>query len=184
MADETGGKPCLLLALPAELRNTIYSLVVVEQHPIEVKAGIEPALLATNHQIRAEAIAVFYSMNTFQSLHGYLLFSVEKAARWIRNLGEARTEMLTSLRCGGSPARGMIVRCIECDLAQDAYMGSIPVKRVKGLRKDALEFERDYGETNKCVWIKLTAIEGLEVVDVKGGWMVKPSDSKLIEVKW
>ena len=174
MADKKDEKPCLLIALPAELRNTIYSLVLVEQAPIAIKRNIEPGLLATNHQIRAEAMAVFYSMNTFQSRSDYLLLSVANAASWIRKLGKLRTQMLTSLQCGGGATPGMIARSIEVGFAQDVYIEGIPVKRVTGLRKDALEFERSQGETNEYVWVKLTAIEEIEVVQVRGGWKVKP----------
>jgi len=66
----------MLSRLPAELRNVIYELAVVELEPIiltsynphsEVSTRMwkAPGLLQTCAQIRAEASSVYYEMNTF-----------------------------------------------------------------------------------------------------------------------
>lgn len=59
---------CALLELPAELRNKIYEYALVEQWCIEIdrQNHLQPGLLRTCHQIRAEAIEMFYSENQFQ----------------------------------------------------------------------------------------------------------------------
>ena len=59
-----------LLSLPPELRNHIYRYVLVQEHPVNVRYTIrtilrEPTLLATNRQIRSEALCLFYAENTF-----------------------------------------------------------------------------------------------------------------------
>lgn len=57
-----------LLALPAELRNAIYSLVLVEPSDIVISTkhySQPPALLATCRQVREEASSLYYSLNRF-----------------------------------------------------------------------------------------------------------------------
>jgi len=60
----------LLLGLPPEFRTHIYSHVLVQEHPVNVRYSIrtilrQPTLLATNRQIRSEALCIFYAENTF-----------------------------------------------------------------------------------------------------------------------
>jgi hypothetical protein len=61
-----------LLKLPAELRNEIYYLALVETDPHIITitdAGIEePALLQTSKEVRGEAIQIYYGQNQFQHL--------------------------------------------------------------------------------------------------------------------
>ena len=80
----TDNKPTSrLLALPAELRNTIYELVLISPTDIVIPApsspkspGVtttnlfppEPALLLTSHQIRHEALKIYYLSNRFRFL--------------------------------------------------------------------------------------------------------------------
>ena len=56
-----------LLDLPAEIRNTIYMLVVVEEEPVQGTKGKLPltALLRTCQQIRAEAAQIYFTNNSF-----------------------------------------------------------------------------------------------------------------------
>ena len=55
-----------LLALPAELRDAIYTYAVIEPGEIRLTQGTcaEPALLRTCRQIREEAGSIFYEKNT------------------------------------------------------------------------------------------------------------------------
>ena len=61
-----------LLALPAEIRNYIYTFAVVEDSPIEYyevrKSSFlgGPAILRVCRQTRTEAMPNFYGANTFQ----------------------------------------------------------------------------------------------------------------------
>jgi len=53
--------------LPLEIRNTIYRLVLIESHNIDLaETGVpEPGLLETCRRVRAEAKGIFYLENTF-----------------------------------------------------------------------------------------------------------------------
>lgn len=61
------------IRLPPELRDDIYEMVLVQDHPIGISQPPDSktsrvsfaALLQTCHQIRNEAIAIFYSSNSF-----------------------------------------------------------------------------------------------------------------------
>ena len=56
-----------LLAIPGEIRNQIYRLVIVSDTKIRITSTPipEPALLKTCQAIRREAIAVYYHENKF-----------------------------------------------------------------------------------------------------------------------
>ncbi|KAK3636938.1 hypothetical protein LTR56_012598 [Elasticomyces elasticus] len=65
---------CHLMRLPAELRNSIYELVIVRPFAITIgsnmggskdKDGQLPAITRTNRQIRNEALSIFLGANTF-----------------------------------------------------------------------------------------------------------------------
>ena len=57
-----------LLALAAELRNRIYRYALASGVPIDVSTTntTSAALLATCHEIRGEAIGIYFSENTFE----------------------------------------------------------------------------------------------------------------------
>lgn len=55
------------LDLPAEVRDCVYHLCLVEQDGVEITEDYKvPALLSTNQQIRAEAIQIWYLANQFK----------------------------------------------------------------------------------------------------------------------
>ena len=56
-------KPCLLLDLPPELRNSIYRYVTVSHQAL--LRPQQPALIRTSQQIRQEARPIFYGENSF-----------------------------------------------------------------------------------------------------------------------
>lgn len=56
-----------LLSLPAELRNSIYELALIEPHYIQIDSNLkEPGVLHVNRQIHKEARSVWYTSNTFE----------------------------------------------------------------------------------------------------------------------
>ena len=63
---KTSTPKCHLLALPAELRNSIYEFVVAENGPIRESRYIELGLFKTCCQIREESSKMFYEVNTFR----------------------------------------------------------------------------------------------------------------------
>lgn len=60
-------KPIALMALPAELRNTIYRLALCQQETVAIQPEQhrEPSLLQVSKQIRAETVPIFYLENSF-----------------------------------------------------------------------------------------------------------------------
>ncbi|KAK5136595.1 hypothetical protein LTR08_002609 [Meristemomyces frigidus] len=57
---------CLLFKLPPEIRNNIYTLVLVSsREELIIEHTSSPALLRTCRQIREEASSVYYGRNTF-----------------------------------------------------------------------------------------------------------------------
>lgn len=58
-----------LLSLPAEIRNQIWELAVVDSEPLAVirrTAFTMPSVLRTSKQLRAEALSTYLKGNTFQ----------------------------------------------------------------------------------------------------------------------
>lgn len=67
-ATSTAG-PTGFLALPGEIRNTIYRFAIVEDEPLLITyktVPVEPSLLQTCRSIRREAWPIFYYENTYE----------------------------------------------------------------------------------------------------------------------
>ena len=90
--------------LPAELRDRIYGLAVVDSNTIVPYFSIdrirspyssifrgEPGLLRTNRQIHGEVLPVFYGSNRFR------LNNTSEVASWLKILGPHRTSLLQSV---------------------------------------------------------------------------------------
>ena len=174
MMDETNDeKPCGFLKIPPELRNTIYTLTLVFDEPIEIKThtnerspgDMEPALLAINRQIRAEALPVFYGMNTFTTVEqvdwGY---NVHKIPLKLKHLGHERARMIKTLRIAQLTGRaGWVYTTEQLVLALYSlrYFG------------DGLQIDKDallvgVGTGDALVWKKLNGLKGLRRVEVEG----------------
>lgn len=123
--------------LPAEIRNHIYALVVVREDHLDLTIALrQPGLAATNSEIRAEVLPVFYGANVFmwkasmgRSNHDKrLIEQYAKDSRLMKGVGaylefweeEARFQVLTkgdgTLECtfkntveGGLP----VCACLE-----------------------------------------------------------------------
>lgn len=56
-----------LLGLPGELRNRIYTFALIEDDPsvLVQRNYSQPGLLRTSYQLRREASAIYYQLNTF-----------------------------------------------------------------------------------------------------------------------
>ena len=87
---------CHLLALPAEIRTYIFNLTVVEDKPIAISwvppFVTEPGFLATNRQIRAEAMPIFYGNNIFSATHEWTVIN------WLRHLDTSQASHIQSIR--------------------------------------------------------------------------------------
>lgn len=91
-----------LARLPAELRNYIYELVLIETQPIEVNWGysnlwIAPPLLQTCRQARSEAAPIYYSGSTFTIMH---VNTQTKLEAWLRTIGPDARRFLRQVRVG------------------------------------------------------------------------------------
>ncbi|EMD00174.1 hypothetical protein BAUCODRAFT_30644 [Baudoinia panamericana UAMH 10762] len=100
-----------LLTLPPEIRQQIYELVVVKSrntitmlsnaHCFQSEVGAtQPALSFVNHQLRREALDVFYANNLFLAEIS-LREDLESARRWLYAIGEQNVACLRRLAlCG------------------------------------------------------------------------------------
>ena len=84
--------------LPAELRNTIYELVLVEEKSIEIPCAVsdiaphEPVFLSTNLAIRREAAPIYYGANTFD------VCDIGRAGYWLGMLSKRARSLVRSIR--------------------------------------------------------------------------------------
>ncbi|KAK3653363.1 hypothetical protein LTR56_004567 [Elasticomyces elasticus] len=64
--DAEQGQECKLFALPAELRNSIYEMVLIQDTHIEITANSRvPALLQVSRQMRVETFSMWLTSNFF-----------------------------------------------------------------------------------------------------------------------
>lgn len=87
--------------LPAELRNRIYRLVLVQPYGIDVsriRAPNEPALLATCSQVREEALAVYYSENIFYEFVWSWCQRFNEDSNWLESIGVMRAKLITEYK--------------------------------------------------------------------------------------
>lgn len=60
------GPPFRLLDLPPELRMQIFDYMVFRPHPLQLQNFVPPLITAISKQVRAECMAGFFALNTFQ----------------------------------------------------------------------------------------------------------------------
>jgi len=95
------GEPFRFLDLPGEIRNEVYSLLVVQDDPISLytkNVPILPALTRVNRQVRNEARKVYYLQNTFQlRLNG--TFNLSAYRKFIRKSGLEAEKISDNVTC-------------------------------------------------------------------------------------
>ena len=88
------GAQTTFLSLPPEIRNEIYSLALVEDRPLRVRTVhpylLEPGLLATNKQVRSEALGIWYGEN---------LFEIDGSSPAVKFLRATSDDKLRTLQC-------------------------------------------------------------------------------------
>lgn len=98
-----------LARLPAELRNTIYELVLSSGdrtiiHGIRGRVWKPPALLHTSRQIRNEASGIYISATTFSVSSDHFSYIEWKLASWLSVLDpESRSCIRKIDLCPGHP---------------------------------------------------------------------------------
>lgn len=84
------------LSLPAEIRNEIYSLALIEDEPVKVRTVepylLEPGLLAANKQVRSEALGLWYGENDFE------IDGSSPAVKFLRSTSDGKLRALRCLR--------------------------------------------------------------------------------------
>lgn len=84
------------LSLPAEIRNEIYSLALIEDAPVRVLTTrpylLEPALLAIGKQVRSEALGLWYGENVFE------IDGSSPAVKFLRATSDYKLRALRCLR--------------------------------------------------------------------------------------
>lgn len=159
LAGDNRAQESLLLRLPSELRNRIYELVCVEHGPIYVgdwarppDGAVEPSLLRVCHQIRSEALSVFYGKNMFEANNSDEDRTSWK--EWLVRLTREKVKMVRHIRVGPDvTVFGFFARKQhEASLNLEAARRWAKTKRV-GVREDALFVEMvDIGSYGKHPW--------------------------------
>lgn len=111
------------LDLYAELRNSIYFAVLVNEDPLWVTATCRsrlmdgtpaplaaiPALTQVCRSVRAEALPIFYGSNTF-SVTLMREGNVARAKRWVEAIGDSAVAQIKELRLHGYVGTGVLVQ--------------------------------------------------------------------------
>ncbi|KAF2165399.1 hypothetical protein M409DRAFT_24249 [Zasmidium cellare ATCC 36951] len=136
-----------LLRLPAEIRNQIYQLLVVQDTTIEViERGSryrlspdlkQPPLSLVCRQIRHEVLSVFYSENTFNITIVNRRFGINcelVIVHWLRNLSEAHQKALGSIGICTTLSSPAVISRKGCsselyNLADDRVCGGVRCAR-------------------------------------------------------
>ncbi|KAK3714999.1 hypothetical protein LTR37_007489 [Vermiconidia calcicola] len=139
------------LDLPAELRNEIYALVVVQDDQIELPLlppyVRQPKLLGVNRQIRAEALSIYYGENVFQ------IQGSTSAAQFMRSVSEEGLRALRSLQ----------IYCPVVLTVKDAMARSQQLfgrYKERGLRRQTLKLQVNTGD--ELGWADLRQLKRLQ----------------------
>lgn len=119
MAEDQPRDACLLLKLPAELRNRIFELALIEDKPIDmgtwgknpdrrdgaavlcayrmVVGASEPSLLRTCQNVRKEGLPIYYGQNVF---HYSSAFAPNSWKDWLAKINPEKVKMVNQFRVG------------------------------------------------------------------------------------
>ena len=118
--------PSRLTSLPAELRNRIYRLALINDKPLNItskKTNQEPALLATNRQIRAEALKIYYAENIFL-LRVDLGYRFDKrTTSWFQSLAKSKRDLISKI-------------CVDYVNTRPGWLDFSPFERIEPLMKN------------------------------------------------
>lgn len=146
------------LSLPAEIRNEIYSLAIVEPVTLNIRSVhpylLEPGLLATNRQVRSEALGIWYSGNAFE---------IDGSSPAVKFLRATSDDKLRALRCFRIfttflPAAGYIDTRINQLLREF---------QPRGLDKQTIHFM--VSVTDGFEWVNLARLKRIKKMKKDGG---------------
>ncbi|KAK3644497.1 hypothetical protein LTR22_015217 [Elasticomyces elasticus] len=86
---------CHLLALPAELRNRIWSLALARDLFRPENEYEPPSILQANQQIRSETLPIHYGQTVFDLDSGQFL---EYNSEWLCTIGDLATKQIRHVR--------------------------------------------------------------------------------------
>ncbi|KAK4544355.1 hypothetical protein LTR36_004246 [Oleoguttula mirabilis] len=172
-----------LLKLPAELRNYIYTLAIVENKPIRLEFSIlskphplEPTMLAVNWQVRRESLPIFYGRNIFSAANSL------DTTTFLRHISADKLKMLrgvqafTEFKLARSLDVGKQLQCVgkrvdewqkehgARGLRVDAILVPLPV-----IRADGVEFE----------WVAAPRVKDWVTAPRVNGWVTWEMDSRV-----
>ena len=136
--------------LPAELRNHIFGLLLVQPKAIEVSPirpfVKEPALLAVSRQVRSETMSIWYAENSF------LINGSSPAVKFLRSRNDQQLRSLRSVKMTSEKSKQM-------KEAPRAWAEHLQKKvetmmrefEGRGLRRFALEFQ--FLHCGELVWV-------------------------------
>ncbi|KAK4902307.1 hypothetical protein LTR27_001211 [Elasticomyces elasticus] len=95
---------CHLLALPPELLNRIWSLVLATDLFRPSSDSGPPSILQTNQQIRGETLPMYYGETTFELETGES-FCFKYNCNWLRSIGDQAAKQIRHVRLCDPVAR-------------------------------------------------------------------------------
>lgn len=87
------GPPFRLLDLPPELRERVFEYMVFRPSPLKLQDLVAPLITAMSKQVRAECMASFFALNTFQMTVETNICLVKHINRFRRRFGSLRAAM-------------------------------------------------------------------------------------------
>lgn len=149
-----------ILDLPAEIRNDIWSMLVLQQPAISVSPFRpfvkEPALLAVNRQIRSEAMSIWYAEHDFQ------IDGSSPAVKFLRSRNDQQLRSMRSLCISSEKSKDM--RDAPRTWAEHSRKKLETLMREfepRGLRRKALKFQ--VIKEDAITWIDGIELQGHEV---------------------
>ena len=169
------GKPTesRLLTLPAELRYSIYRLILRSDEsidPLTIAARTHTALLKVNKQIRSEATSIYYAENSFALT--ITASNTNKIARWLHHLGPKINKLIPALSVA-------FEKCAKAEKYQDIHDHLCWTMKVgldqRNMLLDVFEIVfNNYGELGRGLARELVDAgrepERIDVRDPKSRW--------------
>ncbi|KAK5680346.1 hypothetical protein LTS10_007273 [Elasticomyces elasticus] len=106
----TDEKPCRLLKLSAELRNSIYELVLLSDDFIDIRTELQPALAKTCRQIREECIQIYYGRSRFEFVTANAQDdALDGITHWLERIGSNHCRTLRTIKIKTGVPNGLML---------------------------------------------------------------------------
>ncbi|KAK5698376.1 hypothetical protein LTR17_023711 [Elasticomyces elasticus] len=175
---KTSATACPLLALPPEIRNAIWELVLVSRDPREeydayyiIDAGncYVAAITQVNKQIRSETLGMFYeSSRFFAGTDG--CYGLADCIGWLARIGRSAVRHIRCIRVDTTRVSGVMgsAKTFDLDLGATAWSDAVLAKDIAGNSvEDSQCLEMGLEEAVRPLWVRKCEGE----VDI-GDWQV------------